>query len=132
MSIKNILCAYSGEAAHGSGLQHALKLAEHHDAWLTGVLRRGRPMLERRFAAQVPDALIDQLREADEAQMNEVSARFSDMARQAGREDRTEFRRFLAGIRRFQSPNSPATLTSWSPARIQTTSGTSTCRPIPI
>ncbi len=54
MSIKSILCAYSGEANRGSGLRHAIRLAHKHDAYLTGVLRHGRPMLERRFAAQVP------------------------------------------------------------------------------
>ena len=91
MSIRSILCAYSGEAADDGGLQQALKLAENHDAWLTGVLRRGRPVLERRFAAQLPDTLIDQLQRADEELVNEVSMRFTEMARSAGREDRSEF-----------------------------------------
>ena len=36
MRIKNILCAYSGEAAHGSGLNHVVRLARQDDAWVTG------------------------------------------------------------------------------------------------
>lgn len=45
MQIKSILCAYSGDAAQGSGLRHAITLARHHGAHLTGVLRHGQSML---------------------------------------------------------------------------------------
>lgn len=91
MSIKNILCAYSGEAAHGSGLDHAIKLAKHHDAWLTGVVRHGRPMLERRFAAHVPDSLIQQLHEAGDTHVRELSQRFAEQTSAAGLQDRVDF-----------------------------------------
>ena len=36
MTIKSILAAYSSEDAHGSGVKHAIKLAQLHGAWLTG------------------------------------------------------------------------------------------------
>lgn len=76
MSFKSILCAYSGETALGSGLAHAIKLAKHHNAFLTGVLRHGRPLIERRFAAHIPASLIAQIQEADSQRVQEVSSRF--------------------------------------------------------
>ena len=91
MSIRNILSAYSGEAARGSGLRHAAKLATHHGAWLTGVLRHGRSALERRYRAHVPDSLLDQLRAADDQLIEEVAGRFADVTGEAGLEGRSEF-----------------------------------------
>ncbi len=91
MHIKSILCAYSGDAAQGSGLRHAVKLAQHHDAHLTGVLRHGRSRLEGRYATRVPEALLSQLREADAAHIAEISERFRAAAGQGGLGDMAEF-----------------------------------------
>ena len=91
MTIKNILCAYSGEAAKASGLRHAIKLAKHHDAWVTGVLSHGRPMLERRFSAQVPESLLEALHEADDKLSKDVTQRFKDMMMESGLSDRWDF-----------------------------------------
>jgi hypothetical protein len=44
MSLRNILAAYSGQATRGAALRHAVKLAQHHNAYITGVLRHGRPL----------------------------------------------------------------------------------------
>lgn len=91
MSFKNILCAYSGEKAQGSGLSHAVKLAKHYDGWLTGIMRHGRPTLERRYAAHIPDDVLKQLRAADDARIEEVSTRFAKTVQQAGLAERSEF-----------------------------------------
>ena len=91
MSIKNILCAYSGEAARGSALRHAIKLARHHDAWLTGVLRHGRPSLSRQFSAHLPAGLVAQISEAGDVKASEIEARFMSKVSEAGLSDRAEF-----------------------------------------
>lgn len=91
MTIKNILAAYSSEDAHGSGIKHAIKLAHHHDAWLTGVMRHGRHSLEKRYLAEIRDMLMEQLREADAKRIADVSSRFNSMMKEAGLQERSEF-----------------------------------------
>lgn len=58
MAIKNILCAYSGESARGAGLQHGLRLANHHGAWVTGIVRHGRPLISQRCAARLSQDML--------------------------------------------------------------------------
>ena len=91
MNIKSILCAYSGATALGSGLAHAIKLAQHHGAHLTGALRHGRPILEQRFAAHVPGNLLDLLHDADKARVAEVASRFKAATVEQGLGDRSAF-----------------------------------------
>lgn len=91
MICKSILCPYSGEASRGSGLKHAVKLAKLYDAHLTGVMRHGRPLLERRFAAQIPDHLLSTLRDADDTKSKEVAERFKTITADAGLADHVEF-----------------------------------------
>lgn len=91
MQIKSILSAYSGDIARGSGLRYAVKLAKHHQAHLTGVLRHGQPMLEGRFAAQIPEKLLTQLREADDTHIAQIAARFHVLAAGHGLADDAEF-----------------------------------------
>lgn len=91
MTVKNILCAYSGEASRGSGLLHAIKLAHHHDAFLTGVLRHGPLLIEKRISTLVPDIALQPLRDADAAMMANVRQRFEEMVEAAGLSDRAEF-----------------------------------------
>lgn len=91
MHVKSILCAYSGARAGGSGLAHALRLAAHHDAHLTGVVRHDRPQIERQFAAQLPRAMIDLLRDADTSRVAEIEQRFAAATTDAGRSSQAEF-----------------------------------------
>ncbi len=91
MSIKSILCAYSGEAAHGSSLQHAIKLAVHHGAHITGVLSHGRSLLERHYTAHIPNNLLDQMYAADADLVRSIEERFTDQTRAAGLNDATRF-----------------------------------------
>ena len=91
MAIRNILCAYSGEAAQGAGLKHAIKLADHHDAWLTGVVRHGRPYIARRFHGQLPQGLIETLFEKDAEQIAEIRQRFLAACQTAGLTNPAEF-----------------------------------------
>ena len=91
MAVRNILCAYSGESAKGSGLRHAIRLAKHHDAWLTGVLRHGRPVISKRFSHQIPQELIDFVDQKDAELVDAVSARFTEEAAAAGLTEQAEF-----------------------------------------
>ncbi|MEM9320497.1 MAG: universal stress protein [Pseudomonadota bacterium] len=90
MFIKSILCAYSGDAARGSGLRHAVKLARNHNAQLTGVLRHGTSAVSGRYALEVPENLLERLREIDAAHIEEVAKRFHQITSEAGLRD-TEF-----------------------------------------
>lgn len=91
MSIKTILSAYSGDASKGSGLRHAMLLAEHHNAWITGVLRHGQSSLERRLREQVPAAFLKSFVEAEEARMKDVEARFNKITSDRGLSEQCDF-----------------------------------------
>ncbi|WP_319413164.1 universal stress protein [uncultured Cohaesibacter sp.] len=91
MTIKSILCAYSGEQAQGSGLDHAIKLAKHHDAWLTGILRHGRSRMDRRIATIVSKDVHQALHTAEEARVAEVMRRFDEKIRAHGLSDRSDY-----------------------------------------
>ncbi len=91
MTVKSILCAYSGESARGSGLDHAIKLAREFGAHITGVMRHGRPLLERRFATQIPSSLLKTLHKADDARAHEVAKRFKTKMAEAGLSETSNF-----------------------------------------
>lgn len=91
MSIKSILSVYSGEAAHGSGLRHALKLAQHYDGWMTGSLIRGHSVLERRFAPMLSDTALKSIQGADEDRVSGIRARFELRLTEAGRGRMADF-----------------------------------------
>ena len=91
MTTRNVLCAYSGEEAKRSGLHYAIKIAKHHDGWLTAVVIHGQPILETRFAGQLPKEVIDALHEADVSRMKSISAKFEQEMSDAGLEHRSEF-----------------------------------------
>jgi nucleotide-binding universal stress UspA family protein len=91
MSIKSILCAYSGDTASASGLQHAINLANHYDGYITGVLSHSRPMLEQRFAGQIPDSVLRQIREADAEEIVRIHKVFDKIVERNGLADRSDF-----------------------------------------
>jgi len=91
MSIKSILSAYSGEASKGSGLRHALRLAKHHDAWLTGVVRHQQSNLERTLLGSVPKSLLKTFFEAEQSRFEEIAERFWSITTDAGFKERSDF-----------------------------------------
>lgn len=90
MAIRNILLAYSGEAAYGSSLRHAINLTKYHDGWLTGVLRHGRSIFDRR-APGLSDELRARLREAEAEDVARTVALFNEAVSDAGLSERAEF-----------------------------------------
>jgi nucleotide-binding universal stress UspA family protein len=91
MSIKSILSAYSGDAAKGSGLRHALLLAKHHDAWITGVLRHSQSDMERTLRGIVPKGYLKSFFDAEQLRIKEVAERFQVITAGAGLADKCEF-----------------------------------------
>lgn len=91
MSIKNILSAYSGDASKGSGLRHALRVANANDAWVTGVLRHTQSYMERTLLSEVPKALLDSFFDAEKARFAEIEQRFAKIMAEAGRSDKSDF-----------------------------------------
>lgn len=91
MSIKCILSAYSGDAAKGSGLRQALRLAQHHNAWLTGVLRHSQSDLERTLRGRVPKQFLESFFDAEKTRVEEVAERFEEIVTAAGRAKKSDF-----------------------------------------
>lgn len=91
MSIKNVLIAYTGEESSMSALRHAIKIAIHHDAWLTAVLGHGQPPMERRMAAYLPRDLLVSLRDFDKQEIAKARQTFETVVAEKGRSDKASF-----------------------------------------
>ncbi|SNY92683.1 Universal stress protein family protein [Cohaesibacter sp. ES.047] len=91
MTIKSILCAYSGEQDKGSVLDYSMMLAKRHDAWLTGILRHGFSKMERRIATIVADEVHRAVKAAELKRINDIVKRFHQIIQQNGLEDRSNF-----------------------------------------
>lgn len=91
MQIKSILCAFSGDEARGSGLRHAVRLALHHDAHLTGVLRHGVSPMETRYAPHLPPTLLEQFRTIEAEHIAEIAGRFDKAVSEHGLSERAHF-----------------------------------------
>ncbi len=91
MSIKCILAAYSGAAAEGSGLRHAVLLTQHHDAWLTGILRHSQSGLANVLRGRVTDDFLESFHETENLRMKEATEEFKEVTAEAGIADRSDF-----------------------------------------
>ncbi len=91
MSIKNILAAYGGKTRAAGALRHAIRIAAHSDAWITGVIGHGTSTFERQFDAQMNDALRRELRKLDSKRVEDIKARFESAIAQFGDPARAEF-----------------------------------------
>ncbi len=91
MSIKSILSAYSGDASKGAGLRHAINIAKHHDAWLTGVVRHSPSDLERTLRGIVPKDYLASFFEAERTRMTEIAERFRSITIDAGLGHKCDF-----------------------------------------
>lgn len=91
MAWKSILCAYSGDAARGSGLRHAVRVAKHNHAHLTGVLLHGSSVIQERLQPRLPRDLIEQLQGAERKHITEIGERFMAAATAGGLGGRAEF-----------------------------------------
>ncbi|MEM7729779.1 MAG: universal stress protein [Pseudomonadota bacterium] len=90
MGFKNLLLAFSGEAAFKASLAHAIKLAQYHDAWLTAIMRNGASVFDR-LGAGLPEHLRAQLSEVENADTKDTIAQFDAAVAEAGLSARAEF-----------------------------------------
>ncbi len=90
MTVKNILVAYSGWSSAQSPLKHALKIADHHEAWVTGIVGHGTSQLLRSFGGQAPREVVDMLKENEVKEIAHAKKAFADLAEQFGRSHASE------------------------------------------
>lgn len=91
MAWKSILCAYSGDAARGSGLRHAVRVAKHHQAHLTGVLRHGTSRTQNWIEPHLSRDLVEQLERAERLHIEEIHGRFAAAVEAGGIAEAAEF-----------------------------------------
>jgi len=91
MTVKNILAGYTGMSASGSALRHAIRIAKHNDAWITGVVSHRPSAIERQFGAQLSGSVKKELRRLDTERIESIEKRFAAMIREFGDPDRAEF-----------------------------------------
>lgn len=84
MPVKNILSVYSGEDARVAGLDHAIRIARHHEGWITGCVIHGHSVLEQRFATLLSEHVLSNLREIDENRISAIKSRFEERTALAG------------------------------------------------
>ena len=85
MTVKNILVAYPGWGAGQSPLIRALKIAAHHDAWVTGIVGHGTSQLRSLFGSRAPQEVIDALRKQEREEIDAAKTVFATMAEEYGR-----------------------------------------------
>lgn len=90
MAFKNIMLAYSGEAAFESSLDQAIKLAGYYDGWLTGVMRNG-PSIVEQYGLGLSSDLQKKLDEVQNEDVLAAREKFMTAVTQAGLGDRAEF-----------------------------------------
>ncbi len=76
MSIQNILVSYNGDRSAQGALKTALVMAKRYDAHLTAVLAHGLPNLMYSYGGHLPQAAMDQLRDADKQHREEAEKLF--------------------------------------------------------
>ncbi len=91
MTIKSILYAYCGEQDEGSGLDFAIRLAHHYDAWLTGIIRHGFSKMEKRIATIVSEEVHLAVQQAESKRIADITNRFQETVKAAGLEARSSF-----------------------------------------
>ncbi|OAN76438.1 hypothetical protein A8B78_02845 [Jannaschia sp. EhC01] len=87
MTVKNILIAYSGWDASQSPLEHALKIATDHDAWLTGVVGHGRSRVLSMLGGQAPREVLETIQKTEASEIARVKEVFMELVGQQGRAD---------------------------------------------
>lgn len=91
MAVKNILVAYSGWSSAQSPLKHALKIADHHDAWLTGIVGHGKSRVLRMFAGQIPAEAFQMLKASENEEIAEAKEIFTKAVARHGRAQASDF-----------------------------------------
>lgn len=91
MAVKTILVAYSGWSSAQSPLKHALKIAEHHDAWLTGIVGHGKSQILKTFAGQMPAEVFKMLKESENVEIDKAKEVFTEAVARHNRSQTSDF-----------------------------------------
>lgn len=90
MTIRNILVAYSGWKTAQSTLVHALKIADHHDAWITGIIGHGRSRLAGLIGGQAPREVLEAIQKSEDQEIRDAKKVFEETVENHGRALRSE------------------------------------------
>lgn len=91
MAVKTILVAYSGWSSAQSPLKHALKIADHHDAWLTGIVGHGKSHVLRMFGGQMPAEVFKMIKENESKEIADAKVIFTNAVEQHNRSQKSDF-----------------------------------------
>lgn len=92
MALKNLMVAVDSGAATANRVDYALRLAEKHDAHLIGLHIQPPANIPGYVLAQIPAEARSVHETATREQAEQAHAAFTEAARRAGRDDRTEWR----------------------------------------
>jgi len=90
MTVRNILVAYSGWRSARSPLNHALKIAEHHDAWVTGIVGHGRSQLVRLIGGQAPREVLETIQKNENEEIQSAKEVFEETVEKHNRTHASE------------------------------------------
>lgn len=90
MTVKNILVAYSGWRSAQSTLRHALKIAEHNDAWVTGIVGHGQSQLLRLMGGHATRDILETLQKNEDEEIKNAKSVFEKTVEKHGRAHASE------------------------------------------
>ena len=90
MTLRNILIAYSGWTSAQSPLNHALKIAEHHNAWVTGIVGHGRSQLVSLLGGQAPRDVLETIKKNENEEIQGAKEVFEETVEKFGRTHASE------------------------------------------
>ena len=91
MPVKNILVAFDGNAPSQSALALAIRIAQKHDAHLTGLLTQPLPLYPTPVGAWIPPDAMDMLVERQKEHADAVRKQFDERCAANGMTRRTSF-----------------------------------------
>ena len=90
MTVKNILVAYSGWRTAQDTLNHAIKIAKHHDAWVTGIIGHGRSQLVRLIGSHAPKDVLEMMQNTENEEIEGAKKIFEETVKKHGRHHASE------------------------------------------
>ena len=90
MTVRNILVAYSGWKTAQGTLVHALKIAKHHDAWITGIIGHGRSRLANLISSHAPTDVLEEIQKSENEEILSAKKVFEETVEKHGRASASE------------------------------------------
>lgn len=90
MTVRNILVAYSGWSSGQSPLKRALMIAQHHDAWVTGVVGHGTSQLMSIIGSRAPAEVRETMQKQEAEEILRAREIFDETVKEFGRSHAAE------------------------------------------